>query len=164
MPKWRGFAFTTLMLVMAALPVCAEAVQAGTDTFFDWGYLATYSGAVAAVVFIVQFLKLPIDRIGHVPTRVLVYFVSLAVLLLAHLFTAPKAFNVEVVALAALNAVIVAFAAMGIYERMIALPESVKKGGTVEAARQATEKPFRNEEKDEENDEPEALPNPSTIE
>ena len=32
----------------------------------------------------------------------------------------------EVVALAALNAVIVAFAAMGVYERAIALPEAQK--------------------------------------
>ncbi len=157
MRKWMRIAFTALMLVMAALPVCAEAAQPGTDTFFDWGYLATYSGAVAAVVFIVQFLKLPVDRIGHVPTRVLVYFVSLAVLLLAQLFTAPKGFNVEVVALAALNAVIVAFAAMGIYERMIALPETMKKGGTA-AGRQETEMPSRTEDKGEGGDEPEALP------
>lgn len=103
---------------------------------------ATYSGAVAAVVFIVQFLKLPIDRIGHVPTRALVYGVSLAVLLLAQLFTA-QAFNVEVVALAALNAVIVAFAAMGVYERAIALPEAEKNS---ELARMIIEEPTRTEE------------------
>ncbi len=155
MRKWVRGVFMTLMLVFVALPACAEASQAGTDTLFDWGYLATYSGAVAAVVFIVQFLKLPVDRIGHVPTRVLVYFVSLAVLLLAHLFTAPKAFDVEVVALAALNAVIVAFAAMGIYERMIALPEAMKKGGTTTAVQQATTEPPQAEGKDEEKDEPE---------
>lgn len=138
MRKLMMVVFTTLMLVMVALPVCAEAVQPGTNAFFDWGYLATYSGAVAAVVFIVQFLKLPVDRIGHVPTRVLVYFVSLAVLLLAQLFTS-QAFSVEVVALAALNAVLVAFAAMGVYERAIALPEASKDDELVEAARMMAE-------------------------
>ena len=97
-------------------------------------YLATYSGAVAAVVFIVQFLKLPIDKLGHVPTRVLVYVVSLVVLLLAQLFTG-NAFTSEVIALAVLNAVIVAFAAMGVYERAIALPEAEKNDELVEAAR-----------------------------
>lgn len=154
MQKWVRGAFTALILVSIALPVCAESPEAGTETLFDWGYLATYSGAVAAVVFIVQFLKLPVDRIGHVPTRVLVYFVSLAVLLLAHLFTAPKAFNVEVVALAALNAVIVAFAAMGIYERMIALPEAMKQSGA--AVQRATGEPLQ-EENDEEKDETEDI-------
>lgn len=128
------FAMTLLVI---AVPACAETAEPGAGAFFDWSYLATYSGAVAAVVFIVQFLKLPIDRIGHVPTRVLVYFVSLAVLLLAQLFTA-QTFTVEVVALAALNAVLVAFAAMGVYERAIALPEAEKNGELVEVARLMT--------------------------
>lgn len=125
----------TAMLTIA-LPACAEAAQ--PDAFFDWSYLATYSGAVAAVVFIVQFLKLPIDKLGHVPTRVLVYVVSLAVLLLAQLFTG-NAFTPEVIALAVLNAVIVAFAAMGVYERAIALPEAEKNDELVEAARLLSE-------------------------
>lgn len=136
MRKGERVAFVTLMLVLAALPAWAEAAQPGTDAFFDWGYLATYSGAVAAVVFIVQFLKLPIDRIGHVPTRVLVYFVSLAVLLLARLFTA-QVFTVKAVVLTALNAMIVAFAAMGMYERVIAMPEAAKNSAPAAERRKA---------------------------
>lgn len=138
MKKLNLLVMTLAMLLVFAIPACAEAAQPGVNAFFDWSYLATYSGAVAAVVFIVQFLKLPIDRIGHVPTRVLVYVVSLAVLLLAQLFTA-QAFTPEVVALAALNAVIVAFAAMGVYERAIALPEAQKNDELVEAARLLSE-------------------------
>ena len=138
MKKFKLLVMTLAMLLVFAIPACAEASQPGVNAFFDWSYLATYSGAVAAVVFIVQFLKLPIDRIGHVPTRVLVYVVSLAVLLLAQLFTA-QAFTPEVVALAALNAVIVAFAAMGVYERAIALPEAQKNDELVEAARLLSE-------------------------
>lgn len=138
MKKFSLFLVVMMAMLVITLPACAEAVQPGVNAFFDWSYLATYSGAVAAVVFIVQFLKLPIDKIGHVPTRVLVYAVSLAVLLLAQLFTA-QAFTPEVVALAALNAVIVAFAAMGVYERVIALPEAEKNGVLVETARLLTE-------------------------
>lgn len=158
MKKLKLLVMTLAMLLVFAIPACAEAAQPGVNAFFDWSYLATYSGAVAAVVFIVQFLKLPIDRIGHVPTRVLVYAVSLAVLLLAQLFTA-QAFTPEVIALAALNAVIVAFAAMGVYERAIALPEAQKNDELVEAARLLSEegielKTARTEEtEDEENGE-----------
>lgn len=132
MKKINLFILAMTAMLTIALPACAEAAQ--PDAFFDWSYLATYSGAVAAVVFIVQFLKLPIDKLGHVPTRVLVYVVSLAVLLLAQLFT-ENAFTPEVIALAVLNAVIVAFAAMGVYERVIALPEAEKNDELVEAAR-----------------------------
>ena len=138
MKKLKLLVMTLAMLLVFAIPAYAEATAPGVNAFFDWSYLATYSGAVAAVVFIVQFLKLPIDRIGHVPTRVLVYVVSLAVLLLAQLFTA-QAFTPEVVALAVLNAVIVAFAAMGVYERAIALPEAQKNDELVEAARLLSE-------------------------
>lgn len=116
-----------ICLCAIVLPVYAEGAEAIGGAFFDWSYLATYSGAVAAVVFIVQFLKLPADRLGHVPTRALVYVVSLAVLLLAQLFT-QRAFSGEIVALAMLNAVLVAFAAMGVYERAIA-PDEAAKGG-----------------------------------
>lgn len=134
MRKLNLFFLAMTIMLTIALPACAEsAQQPGVNAFFDWSCLATYSGAVAAVVFIVQFLKLPIDRLGHVPTRVLVYVVSLAVLLLAQLFTGHL-FTPEVIALAVLNAVIVAFAAMGVYERAIALPEAEKNDELVEAA------------------------------
>lgn len=134
MKKLNLMILTLMILLLSAIPACAEAVTPGVNAFFDWSYLATYSGAVAAVVFIVQFLKIPIDRIGHIPTRVLVYAVSLAVLLLAQLFTA-KTFTPDVIALAVLNAVLVAFAAMGVYERAIALPEAEKNDELVTAAR-----------------------------
>lgn len=117
---------TTLMVALSLpVPLLAEAGVPGESAFFDWAYLATYSGAVAAVVFIVQFLKLPADRIGRVPTRALVYGVALMLLLAAQ--AAAGALNgPKDAALAALNAVLVAFTAMGVYERAIALPEARK--------------------------------------
>lgn len=138
MKKFRLFFLALSVMIAIVLPACAEEAQPGVNAFFDWSYLATYSGAVAAVVFIVQFLKLPIDKLGHVPTRALVYAVSLVILLLAQLFTG-NAFTPEVIALAAFNAAIVAFAAMGVYERAIALPEMQKNDELVEAARLLSE-------------------------
>ena len=57
MKKFNLFVSVMLLLSAIALPACAEATVPGNNAFFDWSYLATYSGAVAAVVFIVQFLK-----------------------------------------------------------------------------------------------------------
>ena len=95
------------------------------ESFFSWANLATFSGAVAAVVFIVQFLKLPLDKLKRVPTRAIVYVVSLGVLLLAQLY-GGQGFSLENVALAALNAVLVALSAMALYEQAVAEPEARK--------------------------------------
>ncbi len=81
---------------------------------FTWQYLATILGATAATVLIVQLIKLPLDKIGHIPTRYIVYVISLLILELATYFT--SGLTVETGILTALNAVIVALAAMGTYE------------------------------------------------
>lgn len=100
------------------------------DSFFNWSSLATFSGAVAAVVFIVQFLKLPLDKIKRVPTRIVVYFVSLVVLVLAQVFSGTT-FSVETIALAVLNAVLVALSAMALYEQTISEPEARKNASLI---------------------------------
>lgn len=116
----------TLCILCFATGACAESLLPPENgAFFDWASLATYSGAIAAVVFIVQFLKLPLDKIGHVPTRAVVYAVSFLILLCAQYFT-THVLNLEAAALAAMNAAVVSFAAMGLYERAVALPESGK--------------------------------------
>lgn len=99
--------------------------MAVAENFLSWSNLATFSGAVAAVVFLVQFLKIPLDKLKHVPTRLLVYAVSFVVLLLAHIFSG-EAFGVETVALCLFNAVLVALTAMSVYEQTIAEPEAEK--------------------------------------
>ena len=113
-----------LMFILSLpLPLLAEGNAPGVSAFFDWSYLATYSGAIAAVVFIVQFIKLPLDKLRHIPTRMIVYAISVLILLAAQYFTL-HALEPEAIVLALLNAVIVAFSAMGLYERAIAIPES----------------------------------------
>ena len=61
-----------------------------------------------------QLLKLPLDKIWKIPTRIVVYFISLIILLLATWFTTGITLNTGL--LTAVNAVIVALAAMGAYE------------------------------------------------
>lgn len=101
------------------------------DNFLSWPTLATFSGAVAAVVFLVQFLKVPLDTLKKVPTRIVVYGVSFVVLLVAKIFTEPQ-FNGETVALCIVNAVLVALAAMSLYEQTIAEPEAAKNANIVD--------------------------------
>ncbi len=105
-----------LMLMMTVLLIGSVALAEGelpTEPF-TWEYLATIAGATVATVLIVQMLKLPLDRIWKLPTRIVVYFISLIILLLATLFT--SGLTVQSGILTAVNAVIVALSSMGAYE------------------------------------------------
>lgn len=105
-----------LILMMTVLLIGSVALAEGelpTEPF-TWEYLATIAGATVATVLIVQMLKLPLDRVWKLPTRIVVYFISLIILLLATLFT--SGLTVQSGILTAVNAVIVALASMGAYE------------------------------------------------
>lgn len=103
--------FTLLILL---LPVIALAEGELPVEPFTWQYLATILGATAATVLIVQWLKLPLDRVWKIPTRIVVYVIALIIIELATYFT--SGLTVESAILTALNAVIVTLAAMGAYE------------------------------------------------
>ncbi len=79
-----------------------------------WAYLATIAGATAATLLIVQFLKVPLDKIWKIPTRAFVYFVALTILLVATAFTIGLTANTAL--LTVVNAFIVALTAYGSYE------------------------------------------------
>lgn len=82
---------------------------------FTWAYLATIAGATAATLLIVQFLKLPLDKVfGHIPTRIVAYVIALVLMLVSTFFT--TGLTAENALLAAVNAFVVALAAMGSYE------------------------------------------------
>lgn len=105
-----------LVLLFALLLTCSVALAEGelpTEPF-SWEQLATIAGATMATVLIVQLLKLPLDRVWKIPTRIVVYFIALIILLCATLFT--TGLTVQSGILTAVNAVIVALAAMGAYE------------------------------------------------
>ena len=90
--------------------------------FLDWKILATFSGAVGLTVILVQWLKLPLDKVWHIPTRYLVYVVCLSIMVLGQVFTGVT-LSLEIIALTMLNAVLGTFAAMSLYERAIEAPE-----------------------------------------
>ena len=85
--------------------------------FFTWGFLSTYAGATAGTVIIVQFLKIPLNNLTKIITRLIVYAVSLIILLAATFFTGGL--TIEVAGMCVLNAVLVAMAAMGTYASAI---------------------------------------------
>ena len=86
----------------------------GPQSPFTWAYLATIAGATAATLLIAQFTKLPLDKVWKIPTRVLVYVIALALMLLAQLFSGGL--SLDSFALTLVNAFIVALAAYGSYE------------------------------------------------
>ena len=105
-----------LMLLLTMLLISTVALAEGelpTEPF-TWEYLATIAGATVATLLIVQLLKLPLDKVWKIPTRSWAYVIALIILLLATQFTVGLTLNNAL--LTAINAVIVALAAMGAYE------------------------------------------------
>ena len=97
------------------LEVAASVVESELPTNpFSWEQLATISGAALATMLIVQLLKLPLDKVWKIPTRIVVFVIAAVVMLLATYFT--KGLSADAAILTILNAVIAALAAMGGYE------------------------------------------------
>ena len=72
--------FMFLFLILLLLPVMAFAEGELPTEPFTWAYLVTIGGATVAVLLFVQVIKLPLDKIWKIPTKIVVYFVSLIVL------------------------------------------------------------------------------------
>jgi len=92
----------------------------------SWAGLGTMAGASAATLMIVQLIKAPLDKVWHIPTRLLAYVVALALLLTAQLFTGGL--NMERALLAAVNAVMAALSAYGSYEVIFGRQEAEEGG------------------------------------
>lgn len=110
------------LVMMAAALLAVSGAYAEVETIvndlptdpFSWEQLATIAGATLATLLVVQLLKLPLDKVWKIPTRIVVYVIALGIMLLAMYFTQGLTWNTGI--LAAVNAVIVALAAMGSYE------------------------------------------------
>lgn len=94
--------------------VAEEPVPDPSQGPWTWAYLATIAGATAATLLIVQFTKVPLDRVWKIPTRLFVYLIALVVMTVATAYTSGLTANTFL--LCALNAFIVALAAYGGYE------------------------------------------------
>lgn len=91
----------------------------------SWDQLATISGAAMATMLIVQLLKLPLDKVWKIPTRIIVFLIAAIVMLLATYFT--RGLSWDTALLTILNAVIAALTAMGGYELTFAKIEKKNK-------------------------------------
>ena len=120
---WLCLMLILALCAMFCVAAVAEETAAGGETGlptepFSWEYLATIAGATLATMLIVQLLKLPLDKVWKIPTRIIVYLIALIISLLATHFTVGLTLQNGL--LTAVNAVIVALAAMGGYELTIA--------------------------------------------
>ncbi len=97
-----------------AAPADEPVDQAVDQAGYTWAQLATIFGATAATLLIVQYIKLPIDKVWRIPTRVIVYIIGFLIMLLAQVFTVGL--SLSAMPLLLLNAVLVATSAMGTYE------------------------------------------------
>ena len=102
------------VIMIMLLPIAALAEGELPSEPFTWQYLATILGATAATLVFVQILKLPIDKIWKIPTKIVVYFISLIILETATYFTAGL--DASSAILAIFNAGLVTLAAWGAYE------------------------------------------------
>ena len=84
------------------------------NELLSWEMMGTYAGATAFVTLIVQYFKLPLDKVWKIPTRIFVYIVSCLVLIIANI--AMKTFSLETFILSLLNGFVIACASFGAYE------------------------------------------------
>ena len=117
--------FCVFLLFLFLLPVAAFAealVEVATEVIaseiptnpVSWDQLATIGGAAMATMLIVQLLKLPLDKVWKIPTRIIVFVIAFIILILATYFTQGLAWDTAILTI--INAVIVALTAMGGYE------------------------------------------------
>lgn len=108
-----------MMLLIVMLMICLPTVAlaeglAGAAEGYTWQYLGTIAGATAATLLIVQYSKVQLDKVWKIPTRLYVYVIALAILLVASVFTGGL--TLEAALLAVMNAVMVSMSAYGAYE------------------------------------------------
>ena len=108
-----------------AVEIAASVVESEIPTQpFSWEQLATIAGAALATMLIVQLLKLPLDKVWKIPTRIIVFLIAAVVMLLATYFTQGLTWNTALLTI--LNAVVTALTAMGGYELTFAKLDAKK--------------------------------------
>jgi hypothetical protein len=83
------------------------------DGFFTWQTLMTYSGATLATALITQFIK-ETGLLKRLPMRLVSYFAALLIMLASTLALRGAAW--EELAMAVINAVVVALASNGAFD------------------------------------------------
>jgi cell division protein FtsW (lipid II flippase) len=106
---------TMVVMFISVLPVFAESTPGTVTEYVSWEMLATSGGAVLLTLLIVEFLKLPLDRVWKIPTRFVVFTIALILLILYETVTVGV-LSFPRMPLILLNAVVVTLATMGSYE------------------------------------------------
>ena len=114
--------FLVILFLVPGLAIAEELAEVAVEIVASeiptqpvtWAQLATIGGASMATMLIVQLLKLPLDKVWKIPTRIIVFVIAFIVLILATYFTTGLDANTAL--LTVINAVIVALTAMGGYE------------------------------------------------
>ncbi len=81
-------------------------------SFFDWTYLGTFAGALAAVALITELIK-ELPALKKVPTQFVSWVLAFVILILAQLFTGTL--SAQSAVLCVLNGAMVSLAANGGY-------------------------------------------------
>lgn len=81
-------------------------------SFFDWSYLGTFAGALAAVALITELIK-GLPALKKVPTQFVSWVLAFVILILAQLFTGTL--SAQNAVLSVLNGAMVSLAANGGY-------------------------------------------------
>ena len=81
-------------------------------SFFDWTFLGTFAGALAAVALITELIK-ELPALKKVPTRFVSLVLAFVILILAQLFTGTL--SAQNAVLSVLNGAMVSLAANGGY-------------------------------------------------
>ena len=81
-------------------------------SFFDWSYLGTFAGALAAVALITELIK-ELPGLKKVPTQFVSWILAFVILILAQLFTGTL--SAQNAVLSVLNGAMVSLAANGGY-------------------------------------------------
>ncbi len=87
--------------------------EARMEGWFTWQMLMTYSGATLATTLITEFLK-GIGPIARLPTRLVSYIIALTLTVVSTV--ASEGFVWSDIAMAVINAVVVALAANGAFD------------------------------------------------
>jgi lipid-A-disaccharide synthase-like uncharacterized protein len=136
MVKRLLFALGVIVLIfMTLISVAFAADSSPGDTvtpteYLSWEFLGTMGGAMLATTLVVQFLKVPIDKVWKIRTRYIVYVIALAILLSVEYVT-QGGILIDRALLIILNAFVVALASMQAYESTFAKIEG--KATTISA-------------------------------
>lgn len=87
------------------------------NDYLTWEFIGSFAGMIAVVTLLIEFLKLPLDKVWKIPTRFLVYAISVVLLFVTEYFT--KGITVDNIPLLLLNGVLITMASMGLYDGVV---------------------------------------------